>query len=319
MSRRVLVTGAGGFVGANLVQAALSLNNSVVALVRPQTDTWRLIQTPAKLERVDLLDMDALQQVIHAFQPNLIIHSATHGGYPNQKDQTRIAQTNYLTAFNLLNAMLKVCPSATLLNLGSSSEYGTKHEPMKETDLLEPNSLYGASKAAATLLTRAFALEHGLQTFSIRLFSPYGAWEDPNRLIISAIQKALEHHDFPMTSGVQGRDFIFIDDVSRILLSTDFSELPTGAVFNLGSGTETCIFDVVSLIYQITKSRGQVLRGAIPDRQHDSFQSRWQADVSEATKALNWGNLATLEVGIKQTSQWLQAYNGRRYSSSLYS
>ncbi len=260
-----------------------------------------------------MTDVNVLTDLIQETKPTVIIHSATHGGYPTQQDAFQIAQTNYMSVLNLLLAIQRHAPKAVMLNLGSSSEYGLKHEPMRETDLLEPNSVYGASKAAAGLLARAFARERGLAVFSLRLFSPYGAWEDPTRLVPSALTHALTNIDFPMTSGRQGRDFIWIEDVNRIILETDFSELTRGEVFNLGSGIQTSVFDAVNLIYRLTNSSARVLRGAIPDRDTDSFDSRWQADITHAQASLNWGQLTPLEVGFARTAQWLQEYDGHEY------
>jgi nucleoside-diphosphate-sugar epimerase len=277
-----LVTGAGGFVGANLVRAARQRHLNITALLRPSSNAWRLRGEENIIARGDVTDLAVLSHLIQDLQPTVIIHSAVHGGYPTQQNALQTAQTNYISMLNLLVAVEKYVPNAIVLNLGSSSEYGYKSNQMRETDALEPTSVYGASKASASLLARAFALERGLSVFSLRLFSPYGAWESPTRLIPAALSHALNNRDFPMTSGSQGRDFIFMEDVARIIFETNFSELVKGDVLNLGSGIETSVFDAANLAYQVTNSKAQVLRAAIPDRNNDSFRSRWQADISHA-------------------------------------
>jgi nucleoside-diphosphate-sugar epimerase len=308
-----LVTGAGGFVGANLVRAINKRGFDVVGLLRPGSNAWRLQGLEHTIARGDVTNGDALAGLIREFKPTVIIHSATHGGYATQQDAHRIAHTNYTSILNLLLAVQEHMPETIVLNLGSSSEYGSKREPMRETDMLEPNSVYGASKAAAGLLARAFAKERGVAVFNLRLFSPYGAWEDPTRLVPSALSHALANLDFPMTSGRQGRDFIWMDDVSRIILESDFSNLAKGAVFNLGSGVQTSVFDAACLAYHVTGSSARVLRGAIPDRSHDSFDSLWQADIAHAQRSLNWGQLAPLEAGFAHTARWLREYDGPEY------
>ena len=103
--------------------------------------------------------------------------------------------------------------SDLLVNTGSSSEYGIKNSAMKESSLLEPVTEYGVSKAAATLFCQSYAVTENLPIVTLRLFSPYGRYEQKSRLVPSVILAALQKINPKISSRQFVRDFIFIDDV----------------------------------------------------------------------------------------------------------
>ena len=305
---RVVVTGASGFIGSNIIHALFNAGVEAHAFVRERSNLWRLQPVIEKihLHYVDLLDEKSTVRSLQRVMPTDIIHAAVYGGYPFQKDAATIIRTNAIGFQNILTA-LELLNGATLINLGSSSEYGFKQFPMRETDLLEPYSIYGASKAAATIIGRAYALEHGLKIHTLRLFSPYGYWEEPSRLIPSAIVHALKNKDFHMTAGTQGRDFIFIEDVARVIIKTDFSALPPGGVYNLGAGIEVNVYEVVRLIFRLVHTKGKIIRGSLQARGNDS-KTPWRADMSLSSQALSVGRLTPLAEGLSRTIKWINEH-----------
>jgi dTDP-D-glucose 4,6-dehydratase len=109
---------------------------------------------------------------------------------------------------------------------------------------------------------------------------------------------------------------VFIEDVCRFLRDTDFYRLQSGEVYNVGFGVEEKVSHVVELIYALTGSRGSVLKGAIPARSLDSFDTLWQANMAKSINNLKITNMTVLEDGLRKTIDWmsrhLQLYSAGR-------
>src|SRR5581483_11266943 len=142
---KCLTTGGAGFVGAALARRLQTSGASVTLLVRPGSDLWRVKDLPVRAIQADLLDGESLKRVFTEEKPEQVYHLAAHGGYPFQKDARQILETNLLGAHNILEACAD-SPCRLTVHARSSSEYGLKTEPMRETDRLEPNSYYAVRK-----------------------------------------------------------------------------------------------------------------------------------------------------------------------------
>ena len=149
----VLVTGAAGFVGACLTRRLLELGHEVHVLLRPSSQAWRLgsVWNCLHVHRADLTDPQAVGEVVARARPAVVAHLATHGAYESQASARPILETNIIGTQNLLEACAAT-KVPLLINIGSSSEYGFKNEPMRESDRIEPNSFYSVAKSAQTHL-----------------------------------------------------------------------------------------------------------------------------------------------------------------------
>jgi hypothetical protein len=128
---KALVTGAGGFVGANLAATLAHEGHDVVAWVHPGSPTWRLhpLADAVEVRPVELLDGEAIEVGVGSARPDWIFDLAAHGAYSWQRDAERIMQTNLVSTVRLLNACQRHGFSA-FVNAGSSSEYGFQdHAP----------------------------------------------------------------------------------------------------------------------------------------------------------------------------------------------
>src|SRR5581483_3388167 len=144
-------------------------------------------------------------------------------------------ETNIIATKNLLFASQDI-PYSCFINTGSSSEYGLKRHPMKETDFLEPLSYYAVTKASATLLCQAFAKLHNKPIITFRLFSVYGPLENKTRFIPSAISAGIHDTVLPLTEGIVRRDFIYIDDVIDAYIHATHLPAKPGEIYNIGTG-----------------------------------------------------------------------------------
>ena len=199
MARRAyLVTGGAGFVGANLCRRLVEQGEEVHVFARETTDLWRLegIRDRLHLHEVDIRDAARVTEAVEDIRPAVIYHLATHGAYHYQRDADTILLVNVFGFWNLVNACDRV-GYELFVNAGSSSEYGRKEFAMRETDILEPDSYYAVAKSAQSLLARLCSRMTDRPIVTLRLFSVYGPWEEPTRLIPRLMMAAIERGEDP--------------------------------------------------------------------------------------------------------------------------
>lgn len=301
--KRVLITGAAGFVGACLTRRLVNLGAEVHILTRSQSNRWRLEDLSDRLwdHHADLLNIGTLRSVVKVIRPEIIFHCAAHGGYPFQQDGEQIILTNFWGTFNLLEALRDI-DFECLIHTGSSSEYGHKSRPMSEEDVLEPLSPYGVSKAASTLLCQSVARIQQRPIVTLRLFSPYGHFEEPSRLIPCTIDHCLRGTNPELTDGSPVRDFVFVEDVIDLCVLAGLHRPVYPEIFNVGSGIQRSVRDVVETTIALTGSRVEARWGVSPRR---SFEPTiWVADVSKAKRVFGWSPRYDLAAGLGLTIDW---------------
>jgi nucleoside-diphosphate-sugar epimerase len=306
----ILVTGAAGFVGAAAVHDLLGRGSRVHAVVRPGSQPWRLAQVAGRvpLHAADLTEADAVHRVVAAVRPSVVLHLAAHGAYESQAEWGRILTTNVLGTLHLLEAAAS-CGVELVVNAGSSSEYGFKSEPMREADRLDPNSVYAIAKAAQTHLCGLFARRApSMAVVTLRLFSVYGPWEEPSRLIPTVIRRARAGLPLEMVAPDVARDFVFVGDVLRALLDFDRLRHATGDVINLGSGVMTTLGEVVEAVQDLYGHRSPVVWGGMRARHWDT--TRWVADRSRAARILDWRPTVAFREGLARTAEWMATTGG---------
>lgn len=303
---RVFITGASGFVGANLARACVKKGYDVHLLLRPNKHLWRLhdILPQVTVHNGTVLDETYLFKTLHRINPTYIFHLAANGAYPTQNNLEEIIATNIEGTKNLLLAS-KDIPYTCFVNTGSSSEYGRKNVPMKETDSCHPESYYAFSKLAATHMCQLFARENNKPICTFRLFSVYGPYEEPTRFVPTIMNNLLQHKPILITPGKQRRDFIYIDDVMRAYFAAAVrGQKVKGEVFNIGTGKEYANDEVVSHLFSVTKTKTQIKKGAYPKRTWD--MPHWSANITKTRKTLSWKPVNSLDKGLLATYAWYE-------------
>lgn len=301
----VLVTGASGFVGACVARALVARGHAVHVLLRDPARAWRLtdILDRMTVHRADLVDAASVGRCLAAVRPRVVLHLAAHGAYESQSDARTILDANVVGTLHLLQAAVEH-GTELVVQTGSSSEYGFKTEPMRETDRLEPNSVYAVAKAAQSHLGALWSQRTSLAVVCLRLFSIFGPWEEPTRLIPTLIRKARAGVPIDMVSPDTARDLVYVDDVVAAML--DFPRLLTqrGEIINLGSGQERTMREVVAAVQQLVGSKSSVRWNAFPARRWDA--AHWCADPSRAADRLGWHPKHSLLEGLAKTASWMQ-------------
>jgi len=305
LKERVFITGAGGFVGAYLLHKLVKDKRfEVHVALRKKTNTWRIadILPFCHVHYVDLLHYLSLETLMKKIKPTVIYHLAAYGAYPFQTDAVRILETNTLGTWNLLHATRDI-PYKLFINTGSSSEYGFKSKPMKETDLPEPASYYAVSKVASTLLCSYFAKSEHKPVVTFRLFSVYGPYEESTRLIPTLLMAILTKKVMKLVSPTIARDMVYVDDVANAYLSIDKLSKHGGEYFNIGTGIQSTMKAIVVAAEKVTKETTTYKWNTMQKRIWDT--NVWVCNAKKAT-TFGWKAKTSLEKGLKLTWRWFQ-------------
>jgi dolichol-phosphate mannosyltransferase len=307
--KRIILTGATGFVGANLARKLLKEGHQIHILVRSDFSAKRIeaIRNDMQFHVVEFLDKQKLGAEIKKIKPDWVFHLAASGAYSWQTDLTQMIQTNILGTINLVEACLQT-GFDTFINTGSSSEYGFKRTAPTETEWLEPNSHYAVTKASATLFCRHTAQSRGVRLFTLRLYSAFGPFEDPKRLMPSIIRQGLLKKFPPLVNPEIARDYVYIDDVvSAYLITAEKSDQESGAVYNIGSGIQTTMQEVVNVSRKVFGITDQPQWGSMPQRIWDT--NSWIANNQKAKIDLGWQPCFTFEQGFQKMVEWVSNQN----------
>jgi nucleoside-diphosphate-sugar epimerase len=308
MSKRIfLVTGGAGFVGANLCRRLLAMGEEVHTFVRRTTDMWRLSDVADRLHihYVDLCDDKAVAEAVDAIRPTIIYHLATHGAYHYQTHGDTILLTNVFGFWGLIHACEKH-GYELFVNTGSSSEYGRKQFAMREADILEPDSYYAVAKAAQSLLARHCSQMSDLPIVTLRLFSAYGPYEEPSRLIPNVMMSAIRHESISMVDPQTARDFVYIDDVVDVYLDIEHLRKLRGEIINVGTGIQSSMADIVAAVETAVGHGLKVRWGEMPPRTWDS--DVWVADVSKVNRLLASRPRTTIKEGLARCVPWFAGH-----------
>ncbi|MDO8671769.1 MAG: NAD(P)-dependent oxidoreductase [Dehalococcoidia bacterium] len=304
-NKRVLITGAAGFIGANLVRELLGQGARVHAIVRPATKLWRFagIASELTLHTGDLTDGERLREIVGEVRPEIIFNLAARGIVHSERNRWETVRTNVLCTANLLEVTSQI-DYQRLVHVGSSTEYGANSKPMKESDRLEPLTLFGASKAAASLLCQQVSRTEKRPIVVLRPFSVYGHWEPPTRLIPTAILAVLRNQTIDLTSPRYRRDFIFVEDVTEACILAALSDKAVGQILNIGTGRQWNNEEVVSMVQDVLGQKVEVRVGNFPPRVSDT--DNWVSDTRKTRRLLSWEPHHSLHSGIEKSAAWFR-------------
>ncbi|HNW44280.1 MAG TPA: NAD-dependent epimerase/dehydratase family protein [Elusimicrobiales bacterium] len=306
--KTALVTGGTGFVGANLVRRLLREGHRVHLLARPGYAVWRIRELIPELvlHEAPLDDRRRLTDTVKEIKPDWIFHLAAHGAYSWQNDSGAIISANLAGTVNLLEACLETGFEA-FVNTGSSSEYGFKDHAPAETECPEPNGCYAVTKAAATNFCRYISRARNVHAPTLRLYSVYGPYEDPRRLIPALVVNGLAGRLPPLVSPATARDYVYAEDVcDAYLLAAARTDLPRGSIYNVGTGIQTTMREAVETARGVLRLAAEPGWGTMPARTWDT--EVWVADSSLIRRELGWAPRFSFVDGFRKTADWFSAH-----------
>lgn len=305
-NKRVLVTGATGFIGSHLVRRLLIEGAEVHILVRKGSNCYRISDVIRNLIiwHGELKDYSSIDYCIKNSKPQIIYHLAADRNVKRDLNLIdSIIDTNVKGTIYLLKAVVETdTPLECFVNTGTSEEYGDGFTPFHEEQREVPVSPYSASKVAATYFCQMIHKTVGLPVVILRPFLTYGPYQDIDMFIPSLISHCISGKDFPMTEGSQTREFNYVDDIVEAYLLASTCPNAIGEIINVGNGLEYSIKDVAEKIVKMMGNPIRLLVGALPKRPGEA--THFFCDNKKAISLLNWSPVIELEEGLKRTIDW---------------
>ena len=299
---KVLVTGAGGFIGAAVVGELTRAGHNVVGTIRPEGDARRLLnfKSNVNLVSLDLRDDRNVTIMMQDCRPDVVIHAAWSGVANNSRADRLQITDNIAASCHLLEAAV-AHGASKFVGLGSQGEYGPLQRKINETELPQPTTLYGASKLAVHVLTRQLAAQAGISYAWLRIFSTYGPDDNSHWLIPSLIDQMLEGQRPRTTLGEQFWDYLFIDDLAEAVASIGTNPVAEG-LFNLGSGQPIQVRTIVEKIRDLAAPGLELIFGEIPYKSDQVWHM--EADIDHLRTIADWSPTISIDAGLAATVQW---------------
>jgi NAD dependent epimerase/dehydratase len=321
---KILVTGAGGFIGSHVCELCLARGAEVRAFVHYNSRSdWGMLDDLDKkrlrnIEVIpgDLRDGKAVRRVVQGC--DRVLHLGALIGIPySYSNPEDVVQTNVLGSLNMLQACLE-SGVERLVQTSTSEVYGTaRYVPMDEQHPLAPQSPYAASKVAGDKLAESFYRSYGLPAVILRPFNTYGPRQSPRAVIPTIITQALKSRSIRLGSLDPRRDLTFVKDTARGFLAAATSPGIEGMTIQIGSGRECSVAELVDLIGDILGKKLRVIEDSQRRRPASSEVERLLASNRNAKERMDWKPEVSLKKGLEQTIRWFRTRGGR-YRSDLY-
>jgi dTDP-glucose 4,6-dehydratase len=311
---KVLVTGAGGFIGSHLTEELVRQGEEVRALVRYNSrdakglleDLPREIQHQIEVVPGDLKDPDGVKKALKGcskvFHLGALI--AIPYSYIHPFD---FIQTNTVGTAHLLNACLEQGTLERVIHTSTSEVYGTaQYVPIDEKHPLQAQSPYAASKIAADKLAESYYLSFGLPIAILRPFNTFGPRQSLRAIIPTILSQAMGDQKIRLGNIRPRRDFLFVKDTVRGFIQLGKCEEAVGKVVNIGTGTDISVEALVTKILNLTGKRGEIEVEDQRIRPEKSEVMQLLSDTRLAQKLFKWAPRYTLEEGLRETMEWYQ-------------
>lgn len=304
---RIAVTGAGGFIGANLVRRLIADGHEVCAILRPGGSPARLPAVGATVARADMTDGGSLAKLLCQLRPETVYHLASTV-WDGRTEPSAHQEAIVGGMTNVLEACAAASPRRLVVT-GSAAEYGAGIG-FDEDSPCRPETSLGRAKLEACRLALEQSSRLGLECIWLRLFTPYGPFEAPGRLVPSAIRAALGRQRLCLRSPRQERDFVAVADTVEAMARAAWAPLPGTAILNLSSGEPTSAASLAQLVFRCAgaepawgeSEEGEETAGS-ETLAHSSGLNR------RARQWLGWSPRLDLEAGVGQAIAWWREQN----------
>jgi UDP-glucose 4-epimerase len=313
--KRVLVTGADGFIGSHLVEALVHEGAKVRAFCMYNSNgSWGWLDTihPELRPLLDVVlgDIRDSRFVEKACQEiEVVFHLAALIAIPYSYMATEsFVDTNVRGTMNVLEAVRR-CGCTRVVHASTSEVYGTPDTvPILETHALKGQSPYSASKIAADKLCEAYACSFGTPTVVLRPFNTYGPRQSPRAVLSSILLQLLGGVKAVRVGNLwPKRDFSFVEDTVRGFLLAGSTSLEPGDVIHLGTGNAVSIGELFEIACTSLGVRAEAISESIRKRPEQSEVAILLSDASRARQRLGWRATVTLDEGVRRTAKWMES------------
>lgn len=261
----IVITGSNGFIATHLS----SRLDNVVGITKEQSPI--------------------IESLLDKYKPEYIYHTGAE-----LYDQDKMFDSNVLLTYHILEYCRRATNLKRLIILGSSSEYGRKIHPIKETDQLDPYTIYEGTKSAASLLAQSYSYTYKIPIFIIRPFTVYGPGEKPNKFLHVLFRKK-QNKDKHISVSEGVHDYVYIDDFINAMLNIVATNQECFDIINIGSGIQTSNLDVVHLFEKVTNYKFESY-SKLEKKVYDS--DNWVCDPDKVNKY--YKIQTSLEDGLKK-------------------
>jgi dTDP-glucose 4,6-dehydratase len=320
--RKVLVTGAGGFIGSHLAEELVRQGADVTAFVRyngPGRWGW-LDESPLAKEMQihtgDIGDNESVHQAMTG--QDTVYHLAALIAIPYSYSAPRsYIRTNIEGTMNVVNAA-RTLGNRRIIHTSTSETYGTAISvPITEDHPLQGQSPYSASKIGADKIAESFYLSFGVPLVTIRPFNTFGPRQSARAVIPTIISQLYKGESVKLGSLTPTRDLNFVSNTVSGFLAAAEPEAALGQTINLSSNREISIGDLAHLIAQLMGKPIDIITDSQRIRPENSEVERLLGSGEKARQILNWEPQITLEDGLTQTIAWM-ADHIQKYRPEIY-
>lgn len=305
-NKRVLITGASGFIGRHLLHQLRTYGSHISTISRKKNNDF-----PKDIEQyvIDIKDTHAIEECVHSYQPDYIFHLAAYKER-NENIQAFYSsiETNLIGTLNVFSAAKDENSVQSIVTLGTAEEYGNNVPPFDERFRESPVTPYSFSKICVSHMGELFFHLYDLPVTIIRPTLAYGPGQGTDMFLPSLITSLLENKPFEMTLGEQTRDFVYVTDLVDALILASQNTKAHGQIINIGSGIPIKLADIAEKIENIIGKTGLVNLGGKPYRNNEIME--YYVELKKADDILRWKAKTSIEDGLKETIAYYRGAKG---------
>jgi UDP-glucuronate 4-epimerase len=323
--RRVLLTGAAGFVGFHVANRLLDQGIAVTGVdnlnayyaVKLKEERLRRLQARDGFEfhRIDIAEHEKLKALPAASSAEVVLHLAAQAGVRySLENPFAYAQSNLMGHLSILELVRHAPQKPLLVYASSSSVYGANTKaPFSEEDRVDnPVSLYAATKRSDELMSEAYSRLYGMEQIGLRFFTVYGTWGRPDMAYWSFTQNILEGKPIRVfNNGDLQRDFTWIDDITEGVVSVATTRPASGTtekhrIYNIGNNKPEKLMRFIEIVEQAAGRKAEkIFEPMQPGDVHATY-----ANVDAIARDYGFAPATSLEQGIPRFVEWYRSYSG---------
>lgn len=321
---KILITGAGGFIGSHLVEEFIKNGESVTALVHYNSkNSYGLldfvdekIKNGVKIVLGDINDRAFINELLK--NKEIVIHLAALVGIPYSYEAVESnIKTNVLGTLSLLEAS-RLRGIKRFIHTSTSEVYGSaKYTPIDEMHMLHAQSPYSASKIGADKIVESFVNSFNFPAVTIRPFNNYGPRQSARAVIPSVITQVLTQDKLKIGSIDTIRDFTYVKDTAKAFHKAVYQKNIEGETINIGTGKGYKISEVIKKVQNVTGKKIKIINDKSRLRNETSEVDKLICDNTKAKKLLKWEQTTTLDDGLELTIDWI-AKNINNYKPKIF-